>query len=159
MGRTSKLLLIFVLFLIILLSFSSIIIYYFFQLENERTEQKKYGTDKVKTIKQIMKNIDQSNGPTNESFTNLTDVDNGFIRSISDFFESSFAFVSSMGRFYVNKTEYFQKWFESSIHQFNNCMSDFEQSIHSFFRVLFDVYILPLIYIIAKPIDSVYGNI
>jgi hypothetical protein len=67
-----------------------------------------------------------------------------------------------MGRFYVNKTETFQKWFESSIQQFNNGMSDFEQSIHSFFRVLFDVYILPLIYIIAKPIDNatrVYGNI
>jgi len=155
MTRLNKLLIILVLSLIIILSFSSVIIYYFFQMETEKSNREKYGTNKVDTIHQIMKNVDNSQI---EGFDN----NYSFIQSSIDWFDPFLQFINQMGRFYSDRIQSFQIVSSHSIHQFNKLISDFEQSLHQFVRILFDVYILPFLYIIATPmskmIHSIFGE-
>jgi hypothetical protein len=163
MDKIHKGLIIIILSLIILLSFSSVLIYYFFQTSantdvyhethsttsteftrfpttivsgNLQTETSGNSQNKVDAIRKIMKRVDEPSQSIGLSFGPIQ------------------MFIGKVSNFYVDKISSLQIIGSESVHKINEIASNIEQSIYQFMQILFDVYILPVIYIIATPLSK-----
>ena len=167
MDKINKGLIIIILSLIILLSFSSVLIYYFFQTSANagvyhQTETSGNSQNKVDAIRKIMKRVD--NEPSQSIGLSFSGRDKVELRSIEvtdteygtpvKYSEPIQPFMGKVSNFYVDKISSLQIIGSESVHKINEIASNIEQSIYQFMQILFDVYILPVIYIIATPLSK-----
>jgi hypothetical protein len=133
MDWLSIILLIIVLILILFLSFSSLAIYYF--AENEKLYSSRFDTDKISAIRKVMATADLQRDSVNWYDPYLI-----FILKFGQFYWSLFKTVFSSVRFFIS--EFFRN--------LDIAIDSFKQGIYTFIQMFYDIYILPLVYMIAR---------
>lgn len=133
MDWLSIILLILVLILILFLSFSSLAIYYF--AENEKLYSRSFDTDKISAIRGVMATADLQRDSVNWYEPYWI-----FFLKFGQFYWSLFKIGFSSVRFFISEL----------FRNLDIAIDNFKQGIYKFVQMFFDIYVLPLVYMITR---------